>query len=173
MAAGYNQFGLGGFPSGNMRVGDAEREAVASQLREHYAAGRLTLDELDERLDQAFAAKTRSDLAAVTRDLPQAGRPAAGTQGPDGAPGPPGWPGQAPDPGAAGRGRLRGGIPVVLPVLLAMWGFLILGSTLAFGFGGGRPLGIILLIAALALLRRMFGWRRRHARGCGRLGRRW
>ncbi len=33
----------------NMRVGDAEREAVASQLREHYADGRLTLDELNER----------------------------------------------------------------------------------------------------------------------------
>ncbi|HLI39533.1 MAG TPA: DUF1707 domain-containing protein [Streptosporangiaceae bacterium] len=167
MAAGYNQFG----PGGNMRVGDAEREAVASQLREHYATGRLTLDELNERLDQAFAAKTRFDLAAVTRDLPQAGQPAAGTPGPGGAPGPPGWPGQG--TGVGGPGWLRSGILAVVPVLLAIWGFLVLGSALAFGFGGGRPLGIILLIAALALLRRMFGWRRRYARGCGRLGRRW
>src|SRR5581483_3749373 len=63
----------------NMRVGDAEREAVAAQLREHYADGRLTLDELNERLDQAFAARTRADLTAVTRDLPVSGRPFATT----------------------------------------------------------------------------------------------
>jgi hypothetical protein len=62
----------------NIRVGDAEREAVASQLRDHYADGRLTLDELNERLDQVFAAKTRTELAMVTRDLPM--RPMAGAQ---------------------------------------------------------------------------------------------
>ena len=33
-----------------MRVGDAEREAAAAELREHYASGRLTLDELNERV---------------------------------------------------------------------------------------------------------------------------
>src|SRR5438132_9546906 len=59
----------------NVRVGDADREAVAAQLREHYADGRLTLDELNERLDHAFAAKTRADLNAVTRDLPITPRP--------------------------------------------------------------------------------------------------
>src|SRR5487761_242443 len=64
----------------NIRVGDAEREAVASQLREHYADGRLTLDELNERLDQVFAAKTRTELAMVTRDLPMGMRPMAGAQ---------------------------------------------------------------------------------------------
>jgi hypothetical protein len=40
----------------NVRVGDADREAIAAQLREHYADGRLTLEELNERLDQVFAA---------------------------------------------------------------------------------------------------------------------
>src|SRR2546423_14681030 len=62
----------------NVRVGDADREAVAAQLREHYADGRLTLDELNERLDQAFAAKTRADLNTVLRDLPHTVRPGAG-----------------------------------------------------------------------------------------------
>jgi hypothetical protein len=38
----------------NIRVGDAERDAVATQLREHYGDGRLTLDELNERLDQTL-----------------------------------------------------------------------------------------------------------------------
>ena len=66
MATGYN-----------VRVGDADREAVAAQLREHFADGRLTLEELNERLDQAFAAKTTADLNTVLRDLPQAVRPAA------------------------------------------------------------------------------------------------
>ena len=67
MATGYN-----------VRVGDADRDAVATQLREHFADGRLTLDELNERLDQAFAAKTKADLNTVMRDLPQAARPTAG-----------------------------------------------------------------------------------------------
>ena len=62
----------------NVRIGDADREAVAAQLREHYADGRLTLEELNERLDLAFAAKTKADLNPVMRDLPQAAHPAAG-----------------------------------------------------------------------------------------------
>ena len=41
-----------------LRIGDAERDAAAAQLREHFVAGRLTLDELDERLGAAFMAKT-------------------------------------------------------------------------------------------------------------------
>ena len=62
----------------NIRVGDAERDATATQLREHYATGRLTLDELNERLDQTFKARTGADLKAVTRDLPALGSPWAG-----------------------------------------------------------------------------------------------
>jgi hypothetical protein len=53
-----------------MRVGDAERDAAANELREHFASGRLTQDELNERLDQTFAAKTRGDLSALFTDLP-------------------------------------------------------------------------------------------------------
>jgi uncharacterized protein DUF1707 len=56
-----------------MRVSDREREAVVDQLREHAAEGRLGADELDERLTAAYAARTRGDLAELTRDLP--GRP--------------------------------------------------------------------------------------------------
>ena len=55
-----------------MRVGDAEREAAAAEVREHFASGRLTQDELNQRLDQTFAAKTRGDLNAVFTDLPHA-----------------------------------------------------------------------------------------------------
>jgi Domain of unknown function (DUF1707) len=53
-----------------LRIGDAERDAVAADLGEHYAAGRLTLDELNERLDAAFAARTLGQLTRVMADLP-------------------------------------------------------------------------------------------------------
>ncbi|SDH38953.1 DUF1707 SHOCT-like domain-containing protein [Nonomuraea jiangxiensis] len=53
-----------------LRIGDAEREQTMAALREHFAQGRLTHEELDERLDQTLAAKTARDLAKVTFDLP-------------------------------------------------------------------------------------------------------
>ncbi len=53
-----------------LRIGDAERDAAATDLGEHYAAGRLTLDELHERLDAAFSAKTFGQLGRVMADLP-------------------------------------------------------------------------------------------------------
>lgn len=56
--------------TGQLRIGDAERERVTDQLAQHHAAGRLTLDELDERLGAALSARTRSDLAATVADLP-------------------------------------------------------------------------------------------------------
>lgn len=57
-------------PNGNMRCADADRERVAGVLREAAAAGRITLEELDERLDAAFAARTYGDLEPLTADLP-------------------------------------------------------------------------------------------------------
>lgn len=53
-----------------LRIGDAEREAAAASLREHYAHGRLTIEEFQQRLDTAFAARTDLDLAKITSDLP-------------------------------------------------------------------------------------------------------
>ncbi|WP_433472909.1 DUF1707 SHOCT-like domain-containing protein [Spirillospora sp. CA-142024] len=56
-----------------MRAGDADRERVAQVLRDAAGEGRLTLAELDERLDAVYAAKTYADLEPITRDLPAAG----------------------------------------------------------------------------------------------------
>ena len=53
-----------------MRVSDSDREQAAAVLREAAGHGRITMDELDERLELAYAAKTYADLMAVTRDLP-------------------------------------------------------------------------------------------------------
>jgi hypothetical protein len=145
----------------NVRIGDADRDAAAAQLREHYADGRLTLEELNERLDQTFAATTRADLTSVMRDLPPAAGPLNGaSSGGPGASSWPGRPGPAQSPGSdwySGyryRGRRYGAFA---PLMGLVWAFVILGAVMLFGFGGDRPLAIILIIAALAFLRRLFG----------------
>jgi hypothetical protein len=56
----------------DLRIGDAEREAAAVLLREHYAQGRLTLEEFNQRLDATFAATTQRQLGQISRDLPHA-----------------------------------------------------------------------------------------------------
>ena len=64
---------------GGIRIGDAERERAAEALGEHLRAGRLNVGEYDERLTEAFAARTADDLtplfARSARRLP------AGTAG--------------------------------------------------------------------------------------------
>ncbi|HEX6339311.1 MAG TPA: DUF1707 domain-containing protein [Jiangellaceae bacterium] len=60
-----------------IRIGDAERDSAASALGEHYAAGRLTKDEYDERIDRVWAAKVEDDLVPLFSDLPRRRVPAA------------------------------------------------------------------------------------------------
>jgi DNA-binding PadR family transcriptional regulator len=64
-------------PRPEVRIGDADRDAAAAALGEHFARGRLTLDELDARLDAAFAAATYGEISSVTCDLPDLPVPAA------------------------------------------------------------------------------------------------
>ncbi len=86
----------------HIRVSDADRERVVERLHEHFAAGRLTSDELDGRVSAALNAKTVGDLRPILTDLPEpelTGTPvgagglggASGLGGPGGASGP-GWP---------------------------------------------------------------------------------
>ena len=62
-------------PEPHLRAADADRAAVAGVLGEHMAAGRLSLDEYDERLARAYAAKTYGELSELTADLPSANLP--------------------------------------------------------------------------------------------------
>jgi len=166
-----------------LRVSDAERDATAAELREHYAAGRLSLDELDQRISQSFAAKTRGDLDAVMHDLPSlrpgstalpgAGQPLSGA----------GWTGQGrgrgprwhQDPGS-GRAGQRGpwgpgrAIGVAISAMVALCLLAVFGILAATGsMIGGRPFIIVALLAALGLLRRLlFGRARRARRGRAR-----
>ena len=60
-----------------IRASDADRERTATLLREHCAAGRLMPEELSERLDAAYAARTVAQLDALLHDLPAAPPPPA------------------------------------------------------------------------------------------------
>jgi len=180
-----------------MRVSDTEREAAAAELREHFASGRLNSDELDQRLTAVFAAKTRGDLNALFTDLPSAGggwaaavdqpdwaaasgRRASGP-GPFGSSGPFGAGASGPGPSGSRAGGFQGSAGRVFGRAVAgtvlVWVLLIVGILGVFGLGAGRPIGMVLILAAFALLRRLllmiFG-RRRGGRGGGprRRGRR-
>lgn len=137
-----------------VRIGDAEREKVATSLREHYASGRLTLDEFQQRLDAVFAAKTDTDLAKITADLPHAD--------PYAAPWPPSQPFSTPAPGYPVGARQsqgyqrRGNRPLsyvgVCLALCALAALLIVSFSLPFG----APRFLIILFAILAFCRRIF-----------------
>jgi hypothetical protein len=59
-----------------LRASDADRERVADRLRAAAAEGRISAEELDQRLEVAFAARTEAELAPVLADLPAPPAPA-------------------------------------------------------------------------------------------------
>jgi hypothetical protein len=59
-----------------VRASDEDRERLASDLREHAVAGRLDTDELEDRLQAAYAARTTAELDELRRDLPATNREA-------------------------------------------------------------------------------------------------
>ncbi len=58
----------------SLRISDAERHEVTEILRTAAGEGRIDLDELDERLEAAYAARTYADLVPITADLPVQGQ---------------------------------------------------------------------------------------------------
>ena len=130
-----------------LRIGDAEREAAARELGEHFALGRITADEHSERLEQIWSARTAADLAPAFRDLP---RPRVTQQ--------PSRPATTSQPVRRGRGWDIPRVPFLFKLLLAIvviwWGF-------------HHPL--FLLVAAIVwfvFVRRFIHRRRRwHGRG--------
>jgi hypothetical protein len=92
MAGELQPQGRGGDDPTRLRISDAERHQVAEILREAAGEGRLDMDELDQRLEATYAARTYADLVPITLDLPAhphqrpVVRPAAAT--PDVVPGP-------------------------------------------------------------------------------------
>jgi hypothetical protein len=117
-----------------IRISDADRERVAARLRDHYAEGRLTSDELEERISATLSAKTVGDLRRVMADLPD-----------DSAPVPPqDW---RSAPQAAYRGPVFRRGPRILPIAL-----IVLIVALAFHGAGWLFFGLlnVVLLAWLA-----------------------
>ena len=73
---GFSPLFRGPYSDQHLRVSDAERQAVADRLAEHFGDGRLDQAEFDERVGRAMNAKTRADLSGLFDDLPETGAPA-------------------------------------------------------------------------------------------------
>jgi Domain of unknown function (DUF1707) len=68
-----------GFPPGDLRVSDADRDRALSELSEAFRVGRITAEEFDQRSGQTLRARTGRELTALLADLPLADPPAART----------------------------------------------------------------------------------------------
>jgi class 3 adenylate cyclase len=79
-ANAYGQTGMGSegrqasSREAGLRASDAERERIAARLREHFVEGRLSDDEVSDRLGAVYAARTTAELDKLTADLPERGR---------------------------------------------------------------------------------------------------
>jgi hypothetical protein len=138
-ARGPERAGRGADPGPALRASDADRERTAAALRRHHLDGRIDTDELQERIERCFAARTLDDLGALTADLPgdeRARRPAA--------------------PAGAHRG---GGVPVVAIVALLALAFL--ASVAAARHGHPGPFPILAVLLAIRVLRPRRAWGRR------------
>jgi hypothetical protein len=92
----------------DLRASDAERDAVVTELGQHFQDGRLDNSEFDQRISAAMTARTRRDLGVLLADLP--GRQADS--------GPPSAISQAPVPDH-GRPRLLAVLPLIVAAVIA------------------------------------------------------
>lgn len=133
-----------------IRASDQDREVVVTALREAYTAGRLTLEEFDERMTAAYASRTWGELRKLTEDLPA--QPILGSDVPGRPMPPPALP--------AHPSRTNGIIPPVqrrrppafFP-LMALWVILALGTQSAHAIIG-PTLVLIMALVFLSLARR-------------------
>jgi Domain of unknown function (DUF1707) len=134
-----------------IRASDADREVVVATLRDAFEVGRLTLDEFNERVSDAYASKSWGDLRKLTIDLPSQpilgsdvpGRrlpPAAGLPSFPSRPVP--GPGlvREPDPGQEQPPALRRRRPAAILVPLAIWTLLLVHNA------GGAGVAFLLIV---------------------------
>jgi hypothetical protein len=126
-----------GFPSGSIRVSDADRDQAIAELSQHFQAGRLTQEEFEERSGRALQARTGDDLAALFTDLPGQGT----------VPVPPAG---GPVSGAGGAGDLNrmSHLPVARLIILGVLAVIIVGNVLG-GIAGHVRFGWLIPVVVL------------------------
>lgn len=137
--------GVGRYPP-TLRASDADRDVVLAELGEHFQAGRLTADELEERTGQALQARTFGDLARLTADLPSLAstRPAASGAG-----------------GAVSRPGGGRWSPTVAPLVLGLATVAVVAAAFLNTGTGSRGVHVLWLIILVPLVARMLARRRR------------
>ena len=116
-----------------MRAGDRDRQGVVEQLGKHFAEGRLTVEEFDERVVRAHAAVHLDELPALMADLPRTQEPRPRPQ----------------------RGRPQVRVPGVLLFVIAMF---MMWSLVAAVVYGAPPFFAVLVLFLVLKHRR---WSRR------------
>ena len=125
------------YPPGDLRVSDADRDMALAELSEHFQAGRLTADEMQERTDQALKARTGKELSAIMADLPVV-RPGASV---------------APVSKEPERRRLHW-TPATTAVVVSIVAVAVIAGGFAFGRPGHYSFGLWPIVVAFFVLRR-------------------
>jgi uncharacterized protein DUF1707 len=136
-------------PSGSLRVSDADRDRAIAELSEHYQAGRLTTEELEDRTGRALRARTTADLAALFTDLPR----------PRQAPAPPAASGRASTAPASTAPVSPGRY---WPARVPMAPFAVLAVAMALALLVGHPHIAWVSVLVIVAVRLLVGGRRRH-----------
>jgi uncharacterized protein DUF1707 len=124
----------GNYPAAAMRASDADRDAVLSDLSEHFQAGRLTAEEFDERAGRALAARTWGELKDLLRDLPSTP------------------PGPRVPAATSSVARPERRAPVPIPVLVGI------GIAIAVSVGIAHGWGLLWLVFAAWFIARRLAW---------------
>ena len=137
------------YPSGALRVSDADRDRAIAELSEHFQAGLATVEELDDRTGQALRARTGQELADLFTDLPRQKAPVTSA---------------APAPAASAHtgasARTGSGPPARVPTApIAIVAVVVLASLLSGHHGGLFVL--VPVLAVLFVVRRLGGGGRR------------
>jgi Domain of unknown function (DUF1707) len=154
---------------GHVRASRADRERAIDALKAAFVEERLTMDELDDRVGQAFTSRTYAELAAITADLPAAPRAVAPRAAAPGATAPPApasaaAPAERPPLGRAKKVALLGAGLTIQPILVVL--AILIGND-GFGkiVGISLPVYFIFVTGAAFALIDSLQERRKRSRG--------
>jgi hypothetical protein len=157
--------------AGGLRIGTAERQRAVELLREHTSAGRLELEEFEERVAAAHQARTAPDLDGLFRDLPpldssggtfpSGWSPSRGANGSDWNKSPHSW-----APATANRSPRRWAVGGLVPIWVVVAVFVVAAAS-----SGAYFFWPILWVFAFFFIARRWGRGRGYYRGWGGYGR--